>query len=168
LLAWVSLFLLAQLACSSRCSPLPATANGRPMAVLNPAAGASPQDWLLEPRRTFREKDALPESDFVEVRVTRLVAAMDSLKDKAAIPLTQEDVRYFAGSAFKSKAGNRPYLVRGLFANNTGEFSVFWSNGELLVQHDSLGHHSTPEFCPLVISLPSEPAHVFVVVNVAE
>lgn len=93
------------------------------------------------------------------------MTAVDALKEKSAIPLTEEMAKYYAGVLFKTEKGFTPYLVRSLFANYTGQFSVFWKNGELLVQHNSLGKHFIPEFCPLVVNLPSKPKSVFIVVG---
>jgi hypothetical protein len=129
------------------------------------AAETVPKDWISEPKTNFTEAQKLPETAFAEVRITRLMTAVRDLKDKPAIPLTAEMARYFAGAGFKPEMGKKSYLVRGLFANYTGVFSVFWKDGRLLVEHDSLGKNLIPQFCPLVVNLPAEPKSVFVMVR---
>ena len=129
------------------------------------ATEPEPKVWISEPTTKFAEAQKLPETAFSEVRVTRLKTAVDRLKEKSAIPLTAEMAQYFAGAGFKPGKGRKAYLVRGLFANNTGDFSLFWKEGKLLVKHESLGKHFTPQFCPLVVDLPSEPTSVFVIVR---
>jgi ketopantoate hydroxymethyltransferase len=52
--------------------------------------------------------------------------------------------------------------VRALFANYTGRHALFWRDGQLLVQHDSLGHSFKPQFSPLVVNLPAEQKEVFI------
>lgn len=124
-----------------------------------------PKDWLSEPKTKFTEAQKLPQTAFAEVRITRLMTAVDRLKEKSVIPLSPEMAQYFAGAGFKPGKGRKAYLVRGLFANYTGEFSLFWKDGKLLVEHDSLGKRFIPRFCPLVVELPEEPADVFVFVR---
>lgn len=76
--------------------------------------------------------------------------------------------KYYGGALFKTDERLEPYLVRGLLANYTGQLSLFWKDGDLLVKHDSLGKHFKPEFCPLVVSLPAAPKRVFIVIGGAE
>jgi hypothetical protein len=128
----------------------------------------TPKDWMSKPKTGFTEEQQLPETRFAEVRITRLMTAVDRLKEKSAIPLSEEMAKYYAGVSFKAEKGFTPYLVRGLFANYTGQFSLCWKDGDLLVEHDSLGKHFVPEFCPLVVNLPSEPKRVFIVIGGAE
>jgi hypothetical protein len=129
------------------------------------AAEPAPKDWISEPKTSFAETQKLPETAFAEVRITRLMSAVDELKEKSVIPLTGEMARYYAGTAFKPGKGKKSFLVRGLFANYTGKFALFWKDGQLLVEHDSLGKHFNPQFCPLIVNLPAEPASIFVVVR---
>ena len=126
------------------------------------AADPVPKDWLCAPKVGFTEEQKLTETFFAEVRISRLMTAVDRLKVKSAIPLTEKLAKYYAGALFKTEKGFIPFLVRGLFANYTGQFSVFWKDGDLLVIHDSLGTDFRPEFCPLVVNLPSEPKRVFI------
>src|SRR5262249_43929072 len=127
-----------------------------------------PKDWLNSPPDiSTLEQGAkeLPETDFFEVRVTRLMAAVDILKEKPAVALSEELARYYAGPLYKVEQGKKPYLVRALFANYTGKHTLFYRDGNLLVRHDSLGHHFEPQFSPLIVNLSNEPKKVFVYVG---
>jgi len=127
-----------------------------------------PKDWLTESNSAFIDEHKLPETRYSEVQITKLMTAVDTLNEKSAIPLSDELAKYYAGPFFKAENGFTPFLVRGLFANYTGMFFVFWSDGELSVEHYSLGSNFNPEFCPLVVNLPSEPRKVFVGVGGAK
>lgn len=129
------------------------------------AAEPAPKDWISESKTEYTEAHKLPDTMFAEVRITRLMSAVDELKEKSVIPLTDEMAQYYAGPSFNPGKGRRSYLVRGLFANYTGQFSLFWRDGTLLVEHDSLGKHFIPQFCPLVVNLPVLPTKVFVLVR---
>ncbi len=127
-----------------------------------------PKNWLNNPSSvsTFQQRAAeIPETDFFEVRVTRLMTAIDRLKEKSAVALTEDLARSYVGPLYKAEQGKKPYLVRALFANYTGKHTLFWQDGNLLVRHDSLGHHLEPQFSPLVVNLPAEPKKVFVYVG---
>lgn len=132
------------------------------------AAEPAPRDWMSPPEMNFTEARKLPETAFSEVRITRLMTAVNRLTEKSAIPLTAELAQFYAGPGFKPGKGRKAYLVRGLFANYTGEFSLYWKDGKLLVRHDSLGKQFIPRFCPLVVELPAEPTEVFILIGGAE
>jgi hypothetical protein len=135
------------------------------------AAEPQPRDWLRNPEDigAFQQgAQQLSETSFFEVRVTRLMTAVDRLNDKSAIPLTEDLARYYAGALYKGENGKKAYLVRGLFANYTGTHTLFWRDGRLLIRHDSLGHSSVPQFSPLVVNLSSEPKQVFVYIGGAK
>ena len=128
-------------------------------------------DWLRSPKEivAFQQTaQKLAETSFFEVRVTKLMTAVDQLKENSAIPLTDDLARYFAGSLYKSEDEKKTYLVRGLFANYTGSHTLFWRDGQLLIRHDSLGKSFELQFSPLVVNLPSEPNEVFIVVGGAK
>jgi hypothetical protein len=124
------------------------------------AAEPRPRDWLRSPADTVvfqQSARQVGETSFLEVRITRLMTAVDELKEKSAIPLTEELARCYTGPLYKSEGGKKAYLVRGLFANETGNHRLFWRNGSLLIRHDSLGHSFDPQFSPLVVNLSAEP-----------
>jgi hypothetical protein len=117
----------------------------------------------------FQNGKKISNSDFFEVRVTRRMTAVDRLNKKKAIPLTEELAQFYVGPLFRNENKNmRPYLVRGLYANETGEHRLFWYNESLIIQHSSLGHSAEPEFSPLVVNLPSEPKDIYIIISVAE
>ncbi len=124
-----------------------------------------PRGWLNKPKIAFEAKDQLSETSFAEVRVTRLMTAVSRLRNTSAIQLSDKMAQYYAGSMYKSEAGKRPYLVRGLFANYTGRHTLFFRDDTLLVLHESLGKEFDPMFCPLVVNLSSEPKKVAIVVG---
>jgi hypothetical protein len=135
------------------------------------AAEPRPRDWLRSPGDIVAFQQGarqLSETGFFEVRVTRLMTAVNRLKEKSAIPLTEELACYYAGPLYKGEDGKKAYLVRGLFANYTGSHSLFWRDGSLLIRHDSLGHSFEPQFSPLIVNLPAEPKEIFVCVRGAE
>ena len=132
--------------------------------------GPAPRDWLRATDLGAFQKgaDKLSETNFFEVRVTRLMTAVDRLKEKPAVLLTEELARYYAGPLYRSQPGTKPCLVRALFANYTGMHTLYWREGSLLVRHDSLGSNFEPQFSPLVVNLPAEPKEVFVHVRGAK
>src|SRR5437016_12633523 len=83
-----------------------------------------PKNWLSSHLdiSTFKERATeILETDFFEVRVTRLMPAVDSLKEKSAVALTEDSARNYVGPLYKSERGKKPYLVRALFANYNGK-----------------------------------------------
>ena len=57
--------------------------------------------------------------------VTKQLTAKFVLEEKSVIALSEKDAKYWTGADFKIKNGNRLYLVRGLYKNENGEFSLF-------------------------------------------
>ena len=127
-----------------------------------------PEDWATSVgnRADFIARaQAVPDDDIFEVRTSRLMTAVYDLEKAPVMLLTPEMARYYIGAGYRSREGTRPFLVRGLFANYTGNHSAYLLQDSLLVVHASLGYSFRPHFCPLVVNLQREPRTVFVVVG---
>lgn len=125
-----------------------------------------PNDWASKPQPAFFEKgESLSVNSFAEVRVTRIMTAVDRLKNVGAILLTEEMALHYIGSIFKMEAGRKPYLVRGLFANYTGEHTLSIHGDTLVIRHGSLGSRFESMFCPLVVNLSAEPKKVINIIT---
>lgn len=124
------------------------------------------KDWLTPsdkiPDDLAQNDNKIAENRFYECNITKLGTALDRLKDKEFIELTNELAVYYAGHSYKPHDGAKAFLVRGAFANYSGEFSLFFKRGNLLIQHMSLGQNATPQFCPLIVQLPSPPKKVLI------
>ncbi len=130
----------------------------------SPEKWLSPQDPGQGSLTTERESRVRP-SSYHEVKVTSMLTALERLNKTSAILLSPRQVVYFVGHEMKPPRGTKPYLVRGLFCNYTGSHTIFFKGERLLVRHESLGRVFKPEFCPLVIYLPSKPLIVHVEVG---
>ena len=114
------------------------------------------------PKGLAQDENEIAKDRFYECNITKLGTALVRLKDKEFIELTDELAVYYAGHSYKPRDGSKAYLVRGAFANYTGKFSLFFKDGELLVQHMSLGRNTIPQFCPLIVRLPSSPKKILI------
>lgn len=102
------------------------------------------------------------QSDYAEVRVTRLQTAISRLQDKPFIELGPELVDFYADTRFRVSRGKKAYLVRSLYCNETGAYSLRYWKRRLSVTHFSLGSAFHPVPLPLVVLLDAPPAEVFV------
>jgi len=129
------------------------------------------KQWLSPPAETTAisaEGTELAKTLWHEVRLTRLFAAYYNLKDESALPLDEDAAAYYVGHAWQGPAGKKPFLVRGVYANDTGAFELFLKDGILLVKHSSLGSAGVPHICPLVVYLDEAPTKVLDEINVVE
>jgi hypothetical protein len=114
------------------------------------------------PDRIAEEGNKIAADRFYECSITKLGTALDRLKDREFIELTDELAIYYAGHSYRPRDGSKAYLVRGAFANYTGQFSLYFEDGNLLIQHMSLGRNAVPQFCPLIVQLPSPPKKILI------
>ena len=136
------------------------------IAAFASAAPPKAEDWVTSPAKIpnglAQDGNEIAEERFYECQITKLGTALDRLKDKEVIELTDELAVYYAGHSYRPHNGTKAYLVRGAFANYTGRFSLFCKDGNLLIQHMSLGRNATPQFCPLIVQLPSAPKKLII------
>lgn len=136
------------------------------ISALTFAASPKAEDWLTPsveiPNALAQNASEIAQDHFYECNITRLGTALDRLKDKDFIELTNELAVYYAGHSYEPRDGSKAYLVRGAFANYTGRFSLFFKDGDLLIQHMSLGRNAIPQFCPLIVQLSSRPEKVLI------
>ena len=108
------------------------------------------------------EKACLKESDYSEVRVTALNTAISRLETSPYIELTHEQVKHYTDSRFYVPRDKRAFLVRSLYSNETGGYSLLYWQRKLTVSHFSLGGSFEPHPLPLVVLLDSQPTTLFV------
>jgi hypothetical protein len=134
--------------------------------VIGLAATPKAEDWVTPgakiPNNVTQRDNQVAEDHFYECQITKLGTALDRLKDVSYIELTDGLAAYYAGHAYRQRKGHKAYLVRGAFANYTGNFTLFYQGGSLVIQHMSLGRSATPQFCPLIVQLPTPPKKVFI------
>lgn len=87
--------------------------------------------------------------------------AVEKLEGVTIVGLSDKDARTYAGPHYKKQLGTQPYLVRGIFWNYTGYFSLFLKDDELYVSHSSLGHIRGETKLPFVINLKRTPKRVY-------
>jgi len=92
------------------------------------------------------------------------------LQDVAIVELTDQQAAEFIGQALPEAPGTKPYLVRGVYLNReTGGFSVYILEDQLLIRHSSLGSSPSPmKRQALVLQLERRPAEVFVTCSMAQ
>ncbi len=124
------------------------------------------EDWVTPsakiPGGITQDDNKIAEERFYECKITKLGTALDRLKDKEFIELTDELAVYYAGHSYRPRDGTKAYLVRGAFANYTGRFTLFFKGGDLLIEHMSLGRNAVPQFCPLIVQLSTPPKKVII------
>lgn len=143
------------------------------LCALAPLASASPEarDWVTEQVAApgwVNDENKLAEELYHECRVTRLGTAVDRLATVDFLELSEELATYYAGHSYTSRKGFTAYLVRAVFANDTGQFTLFYDDGNLLIRHRSLGNAFTPRHCPLIVQLPTPPKSVVIEVGGAK
>lgn len=130
------------------------------------AAPPKADEWVTPsakiPHGLAKEVNKIAKDRFYECQITKLGTALDRLKDQDFIELTDGLAIYYAGHSYHPRDGSKAYLVRGAFANYTGQFSLFFKDGDLLIQHMSLGRNAVPQFCPLIVQLPTPPKRILV------
>lgn len=108
------------------------------------------------------ESATLKDSEYSEVRVTALHTAISRLENTPFIELDPDVVNHYAPASFRVPQGKRAFLVRSLYSNETGGYSLYYWKGKLSVAHFSLGSSFHPKPLPLVVLLNSAPVELFV------
>jgi hypothetical protein len=133
---------------------------------------AGPVEWEIEPPPSAWRTSAhpLPEELFFEVPVSKASAAiLGRLSQNTFNRLDEGTLSYFVGIRFRCSPNYVPYLVRAPFGHGgTGQFTVYLSGNDVIVDHESLGKTSAVSQSALVVCLASEPGRVFNVVGVDE
>lgn len=104
----------------------------------------------------------IPDKHFYECKIAQLGTAINRLKKVSFIELSDGLAEFYAGHSYRPRKGTTAYLVRGALANFTGEFTLYFNDGNLLIQHHSLGRNAIPQFCPLIVQLPKPPKMVLI------
>jgi len=134
--------------------------------VIGHAESPKAEDWVTPgakiPNNITQRDNQVAEDHFYECQITKLGTALDRLKEVSYIELTDDLATYYAGHSYRPRKGHKAYLVRGAFANYTGNFTLFYQGGSLVIQHMSLGRSATPQICPLIVQLPTPPKKVFI------
>ncbi len=99
------------------------------------------------------ESAALKESEYSEVRVTVLHTAISRLENTPFIELAPDVVKHYSPASFRVPKGKKAFLVRSLYSNETGGYSLLYWQGKLSVAHFSLGGSFYPNPLPLVVLL---------------
>jgi len=127
--------------------------------------------WTLKskvfPDPSFGDVSVVSPKAYWETQMTKLPMAVGALSDSTIIELTPEMAEYYAGPHYKSQFGTRPYLVRAIFWNYTGAFSLQWHRCQLYVSHTSLGGVYGETKLPLVVNLRKPPVTVYTVTSSA-
>jgi hypothetical protein len=105
-----------------------------------------------------------------EVAESHQKEAIELLRDASCVLVSDEAASVFLGGKLPEHASERFYLVRAVRLNPLmGSFSVRELEGQLLVQHDSLGRSLLPmKREALLLQLKNQPKRVFVTCGMAE
>ena len=105
-----------------------------------------------------------------EVIESKQSAAESLLQNVAIVELTDQQAAELIGQALPEAPGTKPYLARGVYLNReTGGFSVYILEDQLLIRHSSLGSSPLPmKRQALVLQLEHSPAEVFVTCTMAQ
>lgn len=126
----------------------------------------SPKDWVKMPSEAVLAipSKEIAESDFYIVGLTHVFTAV-ALLDKTSIKeLTPEEAKDLTGHYYRQPIGKKAFLVRGLFANETGNHKLELHGDSLVVTHGSLGHSFEPHFSPIILLLEKPPKDIYVVI----
>ena len=127
---------------------------------------AAEDSWVRNPPpRTATDPswDALPESYYYQVAVSKWQMAESRLTDGPIVPLHWNAETAFGQRQFACPNGTLPFLVRAVYDNGgTGNFAVLTREKQLLIVHGSLGPPTAQHRSALVVCLNVEPESVFV------
>lgn len=136
------------------------------------AESSNASDWVSPtskiPRGFDAKQNQVAEEHIYECKITRLGVAIDRLKKSEFIEISDELARFYAGHSYRPARGRKAYLIRGVFANYTGEFYLYYKDGIMLVQHLSLGGDAKVQFCPMVVQLLNPPRQILLQVGGAK
>lgn len=136
------------------------------------AGDALLKQWLCDAEESAAIRTAgveVQQAAWHLIAVTTFYSAAAYLKDNESVALDADQARFFVGHEWPVSEGYKPFLVRGVFANATGQHQLFLRGGDLLVQHSSLGtSEPSPEFSPLVVNLRTPPSRVCNFLHVTE
>jgi hypothetical protein len=107
--------------------------------------------------------EQLPRDYFQEVACAHEAEAEKLLENVTVLEISPEQFALFAGKAISVPAGRRPFLVRGVYLNESGAFRISIRADLLLVDHGCMGRHAVPmkRRC-LVVLLERAPKQAFV------
>lgn len=142
----------------------------------------SPKDsWYKAPPAStvakIREKDYLQESEFCIVDSVMQATAINLLRSTSSVCLNKAKAALFCSRNDNkrtiekaSSKGTTPYLVRGLFLNeSTGAYSVIRLPNALWIDHGSLGKNPVKmKRQALIVFIKQQPKQVFVTCSMAE
>jgi hypothetical protein len=130
----------------------------------------APKDWLRDPPAALMKAKGIEvaETDYYEVGLTHVFTAVSWLGASSVKELKPDEAQFLTGHYYKAPAGKKIFLVRGLFANETGSHSLVLYGDSLVVSHVSLGHSSTPSFSPLIVHLDHAPTNLYVSISGAQ
>jgi hypothetical protein len=115
-----------------------------------------------ESESEWPETAALKESEYAEVRVTALHTAISRLESTPFMELEPDVLKFYAPTSFRVPQGKKAFLVRSLYSNETGGYSLYYWKGNLSIAHFSLGSSFNANPLPLVVLLNSPPVELFV------
>jgi hypothetical protein len=134
-----------------------------------PKTKSKTDSWIFEPQKYpgSSRGHAIGKKSSWQTQVTKLPMAVEKLSDAAVVELTDELATYYAGPHYKRQVGTRPYLVRAVFWNYTGDFDLYWNDEALYVHQSSLGGIYGETKLPIVVNLKQPPKAVYVYMSSA-
>ncbi len=128
--------------------------------------------WVIkQPPAPWKNTARLLDEDlFLELPLSKGDAVIRGvLARNALIRLNAESLAEYVGKQFRCSPNHQPYLIRAPFGHGgTGKFSVYLANGDVIVNHESLGKTSVVNRSALVVCLSSEPKRIFGIVGIDE
>ena len=157
---WVSMSRLSSLAILVTCFFTPAHAG----------PDQSVDEWYNPPQVASWRVASHPISEdlFFELPISKAFSAVTGeLKRKVAAHIDADSLRFYVSGHFRCPSDRSPYLVRALFGHGgTGRYHVLLLDGNLIIDHESIGRINVMNRSALIICLFAEPAKVFTVVGI--
>ena len=146
-------------ACSIKSNPV----KQKKCETINEAIGGTTAlSWFNKHKNKtwkYKKQKIIKRDFYYEIGPQTLPLAIRELKTKSIIELTQKSAKYY-NAHYKSSKGMKPYLVRAVFSNYTGDLFVLKDGDSLVIGHYSLGGSSSPSFTPLIINLKTKPKNL--------
>lgn len=115
------------------------------------------------PSKFYDESSGLPVSDdqYYEISASRLAAAEYWLKDRPVVKLDAREAGSLGRPNFTCPKGMTPYLVRVIYDNSGGTFSVVRVGTALWISEYSLGGGGAMQRTGFVVCLDFKPTAIY-------
>lgn len=124
-------------------------------------------NWLSSPPKGFMYGNEIPKDSVHEIVVSKKENAfLVYLNNKSFVEISAEEAKSFTKAEFSKKDNEHIYLLRAVYTNgNTGIFSLYRNESNLLVLHQSLGKSTGLHQSALVVTLDFKLSNLYILSN---